>query len=203
MRTSFMANCQENIHDCYASIGGVEWLPGLDYLKPTDGTTKPYLEYGLCNPMSSLYNPMHCEKCDGWKSKVLTMQWMIAIILEHMLLLLKMVMAHLIPDTPKWIVDANARAAFRKEMDAKPKRDRQSTAAEMQEEWMERQAALAKIDPYRSDGQVGATEQPEAAPDEGMGDDEGEDVLTPIIRASIGERGHSLERSNSRISARL
>ena len=42
------ADCPRNYINCYASIGGVEWLPALEYLSSTATTTQNYERDGLC-----------------------------------------------------------------------------------------------------------------------------------------------------------
>ena len=117
-RTSYLAECIENVQDCYAPIGGVWWLPGVEYLPPTARTTESYTDQGLCNRHSKLYNEAHCRTCLAWTNTVWRTQLIIALIVEHLLLLLKLFLDAIIPDRPRWVVDANARKAFQKELSA-------------------------------------------------------------------------------------
>ena len=47
-------------------------------------------------------------------SQVLYIQMLVFVIVEHLLMLLKMLLAYVIPDSPRWVVDATARAEFSK-----------------------------------------------------------------------------------------
>ena len=77
-------------------------------------------------------------------------QWIVAIVVEHLLLLLKMLLAFFVPDTPRWVVDAQARASFQASVKHKAIR-RRSTADEEHAEYLERQQALAQIDVCEGD----------------------------------------------------
>jgi len=115
-RISYTAECLENVQDCYAAIGGVWWLPGVEYLPPTARTTLSYTYAGLCNEGSILHNVGHCNTCKAWINTVWRTQLIIALVIEHLLLLLKMCLATVIPDQPRWVVDENARKKFQSEL---------------------------------------------------------------------------------------
>ena len=57
--------CLENYYDCYAEIGGVDWLPAYAYLPGNATVSVEYFVYGICNEDSTLYNSLHCEVCTG------------------------------------------------------------------------------------------------------------------------------------------
>ena len=125
--TSFLAPCEENIVDCYAMIGRESWLPAASYASWSTVSTN-YVREGLCRESSPLYNQFHCETCEHWTNQVMSMQWMIALVVEHCLILLKMLLGYIIPDKPKWVVDAVARKDFKNEQRAAAKeRIRRST----------------------------------------------------------------------------
>jgi hypothetical protein len=136
--TSFLAPCEQNIMDCFANIGGEAWLPAASFLLynivdleyPATNFSSRYTEKlttGLCNEnfpsltykgetAQSLYNKAHCNACMAWVNDVFRWQVFAALLFEHLLLLLKMLLAFLIPDMPRWIIDANARKDFHNEM---------------------------------------------------------------------------------------
>jgi len=109
---SFYSKCQQNVLDCYANIGGESWLPAIDYLYREAPTTTKFTDDGLCNPDSPLYYPDYCNVCKNWQGEIsATMIWSVVVI-EHLLILFKMLLAYIIPDRPRWVVDANARKEF-------------------------------------------------------------------------------------------
>jgi hypothetical protein len=181
LRTSFLAPCKENVMDCFADIGGVPWLPATRYLSPHLRTSQPYALRGLCNPSSALHNELHCQKCEAWRNDVVTLQWIVAIVVEHLLLLFKMMLAYVVPDKPQWVEDARARSEFQKSFVAHA-RHRQSTAAEEEREWLDRREAITQIDVCEPDG-----------------DDDG-DERRPW---PSGGGGGGMVRTNSRFSANL
>jgi len=89
----------------------------MEYLvTPTISTpsTTIFLMDALCDTSSPLYNKLHCATCTGWSHEVLYIQMLVFVIVEHLLMLLKMLLAYVIPDSPRWVVDATARAEFSK-----------------------------------------------------------------------------------------
>ncbi len=122
---SFVIKCEQNINDCWAPVGGVEWLPALQYLvtpqDPTPSTTIQMVD-AICDDSSPLYNKLHCTTCQGWASEVLYLQMLVFVVVEHLLLLLKMFLAYAIPDSPQWVRDATARADFLKSVKQEVKR---------------------------------------------------------------------------------
>merc|ERR1711871_1475323 len=76
--------------------------------------------------MGELYNQLHCSYCEAWTSQVAIASLAIVLVLEHALLLFKMLLAYLIPDKPNWILDALARKRFMASA-KKLKRQRAST----------------------------------------------------------------------------
>jgi len=127
---SYLASCTQNVDDCFANIGGEPWLHGVDYMSPNSTYTIKYMQSGLCNPDSLLYNHWHCDQCTSWTAQVQRAQWVIVVFVEHLLLLFKLLIAYLIPDQPQWITDAVARKQFDKEMrEREENRKRRSTMA--------------------------------------------------------------------------
>jgi hypothetical protein len=112
---SFTIKCAQNINDCWAAVGGVEWLPAQQYLV-TEAMPRPYgtdeLKEAVCNRGSKMYNQLHCEMCEGWSNEVLFWQMLVLFLVEHVLLVLKVFLAFIIPDSPQWVRDATARADF-------------------------------------------------------------------------------------------
>ena len=115
-QTSFLAPCVENVYDCFANIGGEPWLPATKYLPNTSTFTYHYTRDGLCNRDSQLFHEFHCQTCTGWIEAVWGKQLLIAVIVEHLLLILKMYLSWAIPDKPRWVLDAVARRQFHNEM---------------------------------------------------------------------------------------
>jgi hypothetical protein len=129
--TTYLSKCEPNIVDCYANIGQEEWLSATTYLHPNMTTTTKYIN-ALCDadfpaPMDgttpSLYNELHCNTCRNWMNDVWRWQLFAALVIEHLLLLVKMLIAALVPDQPGWVVEANARKQFMLQMkDTKQRR---------------------------------------------------------------------------------
>ena len=74
---SFVQKCEQNVNDCWAPVGGVTWLPAMEYLvTPTISTpsTTIFLMDALCDTSSPLYNKLHCATCTGWSHEVLYIQ---------------------------------------------------------------------------------------------------------------------------------
>jgi len=101
--------------------------PGtLWQLLPTNSsTTVPYSEalckidpYGVGNAAvpNYLYDKSHCDVCNEWIKEVSVARLIFLMIVEHLLLFLKVFLAMIIPDKPKWVVKAEARADFAKEV---------------------------------------------------------------------------------------
>jgi hypothetical protein len=59
--TSFANGCDASSRACFAEIGGVDWLPADTYLPPDAVTTMSYMDEGLCNDDSVLYEEKHCD----------------------------------------------------------------------------------------------------------------------------------------------
>jgi hypothetical protein len=125
--TSWLTPCR-----CCASTHLRSWLPGVSYLYPGARTTLKYTEDGLCNTASLLYDINHCNQCRAWQSEVLTIMLWSVVVIEHLLILFKMLLAYLIPDQPRWIVNAIARKEFHNEMRAVKKRRASSIASSYQ-----------------------------------------------------------------------
>ena len=144
--TSFLAPCKENIEDCYAMIGKEWWLPAATYAPANVTVSLNYMRQGLCKPESLLYNEFHCQTCQHWTNKISATQWMIALVIEHLLILLKMLIGFLIPDTPQWVTDAVARKEFSKAAKAAEKERvrRSSVGASPLDRTMEEKEAVIK-----------------------------------------------------------
>jgi hypothetical protein len=115
--TTFYTKCEQNINDCWAPVGGVEWLPAMTYLVGPrwavgHSPTTVRLSKALCDPESPLHHPMHCRTCQGWGNEVLFIQLCVFVIVEHILLIFKLILAYAIPDSPEWVRDAIARRDF-------------------------------------------------------------------------------------------
>ena len=114
---SFIEKCPQNINDCWAPVGGVAWLPALEYLV-TSSTPNPastrFLVDAVCDEASVLYNKLHCNTCQEWGYEIFSWQLGIFILVEHVLILLKLFLAYVIPDEPHWVKDAEARNEFEK-----------------------------------------------------------------------------------------
>ena len=105
--------CADAVKACYAQIGGVEWLPASAYLDARASVTEPYTAEGLCgDPSNPLYDAEMCEACKYQISRVETVTAWFVIVVEHMLIVIKVLLMYLIPDTPRWIQDAEARRDF-------------------------------------------------------------------------------------------
>ncbi|KAL1500636.1 hypothetical protein AB1Y20_013285 [Prymnesium parvum] len=87
-------------------------------------TTVPYSEaicqnvpYGIGDAAvpNYLYDVSHCNICASWMREVSVARLIFLMIVEHLLLFLKVFLALAIPDKPKWVVRAEARADFAKE----------------------------------------------------------------------------------------
>jgi len=111
-KVSWEASCVDNVQDCFAVLGGEQWLPGTSFLSVNSTYSLSFTDFGLCRETSPLYNQWHCDKCTAWRNEVFKVQLLIALVLEHLLLLLKLLLAFLIPDKPQWVIDANARKQF-------------------------------------------------------------------------------------------
>jgi len=110
--TSYLGHCVENVNDCFAAIGSVPWLPAMEYLTNTSTYSLEFTDGGVCSSSSKLYNEFHCETCTAWKNEVFRTQLLLALILEHCLLLLKLLLDYIISDKPYWVLDAQARKKF-------------------------------------------------------------------------------------------
>ena len=115
--TTFYTKCEQNINDCWAPVGGVEWLPAMTYLvgpRWVDGHSPSTVRLykALCDPESPLHHPMHCRTCQGWGNEVLFIQLCVFVIVEHIFLIVKLILAYAIPDSPEWVRDAIARRDF-------------------------------------------------------------------------------------------
>ena len=112
MVKSFVESCEENYNDCYAEIGGVEWLPGTWYLPDDAAISTSYVHDGLCNTASPLYNKLHCEVCEVRRHEVMKLALSVLVVMEHILILVKVFLAFAVPDRPAWVTRAEARAHF-------------------------------------------------------------------------------------------
>ena len=95
-------------------------MPGTEYLSPTATISISYLYDGLCKKDSVLYSELHCSVCRARRYEVTLVLLWVAIVLEHMLLLLKVFLAFVVPDIPGYIVRAGARADFKRKHDGVP-----------------------------------------------------------------------------------
>jgi len=115
LRTSWRSPCPDNYRNCFVDIGGVPWLPGSEYLSWFEETSQSYLDQGLCNEGSRLYNAEHCTSCKHRTSAAyLGLSWFV-IVVEHVLILLKYCIMIAIPDKPKWVRKNEARVEYLKE----------------------------------------------------------------------------------------
>lgn len=110
---SFESDCSRNYLNCYADIGGVEWLPAAEFLTNEDVTSRHYYETGLCDPSSTLYSAAHCKTCERRRNEV---NWWLTgcfLAVENVLLVMHLLVAVGVPDKPKWVTADEARAEFR------------------------------------------------------------------------------------------
>ena len=93
---SFTTPCVAVVEDCYANVGGEEWLSAATYLGPGFATTQKFID-ALCDPtfpdpiqagVPSLYNELHCNACKNWMNDVWRWQLFAALVIEHLLLLI-------------------------------------------------------------------------------------------------------------------
>ena len=113
--TSWRSACATNRRECFADIGAVEWLPATLYLNPLEETSRSYQDHGLCNEESPLYNLEHCQLCRDWSAETyLGLVWFV-VILEHLLILIKIIVRTLVPDKPAWVRRGEARTLFMKD----------------------------------------------------------------------------------------
>jgi hypothetical protein len=108
LQIEWYADCPRNWRNCDAQIGGEEWLPATSYLTPKHSTTKPYLEAGLCDPSSSLYNEPHCHLCKERLLKVDYGLLIFVLLLEHALLMAVLVARNTASGKPGWVKRAEA-----------------------------------------------------------------------------------------------
>jgi hypothetical protein len=115
LNISWASDCVRNYLNCYAKIGGVAWLRGVDYLSPEDTTSRKYVEDGLCSPGSPLFHVAHCKSCKARRGEVSTSLMWGFIVIEHTLILAKLLIWLLMPGEPRWVTIERARTEFRKE----------------------------------------------------------------------------------------
>ena len=115
LNISLYSDCARNYKNCFAQIGGEEWLPALEYLAMSDATTREYFEFGLCAEGSALYNQAHCDLCTERRQTVAVVLAWIFIGIEHVLVLTKLLMRLVLPEKPRWVIIEEAHAEFRTE----------------------------------------------------------------------------------------
>ena len=109
---AWRSDCADNWLSCYAQIGGEEWLPAKTYLSSQELTSLPYYNNGLCNSNSPLYNEAHCDMCEERMQRTTLALAVCAVLLEHILIVVKLLVLWCAPSTPYWVVAAEARRAF-------------------------------------------------------------------------------------------
>ena len=74
LQYSIYDQCLENYYDCYAEIGGVDWLPAYTYLPSNATVSVQFYNYGICKPDSPPdVNPPCCAPAKappvkpGWR----------------------------------------------------------------------------------------------------------------------------------------
>ena len=109
---SFLDECEENYFNCYAEIGGVEWLPASEYLRELATVSVSYFDFGICKDDSLLYNELMCDECKLRRRTV--SYWLLLLFVASCILfvLIKLLITWLVPDTPAWVVASKARADF-------------------------------------------------------------------------------------------
>ena len=112
LQYSIYDQCLENYYDCYAEIGGVDWLPAYTYLPSNATVSVEFYAYGICNDKSKLYNSLHCEVCQGNRREVLLFLIYVVVALEHICILLKVALGWFVADKPAWVIASEARATF-------------------------------------------------------------------------------------------
>jgi len=139
--TSYTAVCEENVLDCFATIGGAYWLPASIYLVNGSTATVSYMDGGLCNPNHVLlYDPRHCEVCRAWSSSVVRLSLWVFLLVEHFLMLIKLCLGNAISDVPRWVTQEVSRKSF----EVKLKKDRAEAKAR---EIRERVAGAKAVNP--------------------------------------------------------
>ena len=104
---SWGEDCVSNWRECYLNIGGTPEYPAWQYL-PTNITVSVPLLTALCEKkvaaeMQTLYDEEHCFVCQARQRAVsLSLVWTV-FILEHVLVLVKLFLAALVPDVPRWV----------------------------------------------------------------------------------------------------
>ena len=115
-QVSYEASCERNYRNCFADIGGVEWLPASVYLSDLYEVTQSYHAYGLCNATSPLYNAAHCALCDKRTGEVYLALLLFVLVLEHLLVACKLGLVLAIPERPVWVRKSEASNEFAKEL---------------------------------------------------------------------------------------
>ena len=96
--------------------GAESWLPASLYLDPLEEASQPYMSEGLCNALSPLFNPAHCDLChDRSAETYLYLSWFV-IIMEHLLILLKLTVVASVPEKAAWVRKSEARSHFVQEL---------------------------------------------------------------------------------------
>lgn len=108
LQIEWYANCPRNWRNCYAHIGGVEWLPARAYLSVNHSTTSPYVDKGLCDASSPLFNEAHCHLCKERMVSVDKGLLMFVLILEHALVIAVLAARSAFYDKPEWVQRAEA-----------------------------------------------------------------------------------------------
>lgn len=135
---AYDADCVRNYRNCYAKIGGVEWLPAVSYLSLDDMTTREYLDDGLCNHNSTLYNQLHCATCRYRREQVSNRLAWLLIVTEHIFLMAQIFAKMAVPSKPNWVVTEEAKKEHVKEELAQESLAHESVAQEQAEAspWM-------------------------------------------------------------------
>ena len=63
-----------------AEVGGVEWLPGVEYLYQNSTTTLDFTAWGVCNEQSSLHNEQFCVICKERVSYVHSTRYIVLLV---------------------------------------------------------------------------------------------------------------------------
>ena len=105
---SIDAVCLETYLDCYAEVGGVDWLPANLYLK-RDATVSVRYSDAVCEPSHPVYSEAECKQCKIRTGEVDNNAYLFILIVLVGMALIKVALVWLVPDKPFAIVQAEAR----------------------------------------------------------------------------------------------
>jgi len=132
--SSWSDKCKDNVKVCFEYIGGVDWLPASRFLSFNASTSQEFVDSGLCNEDSLLYDQPFCDWCKAQTNKVQLYQAWFVIFMEHFLVLLKVFVSWVVPDTPGYVVREKAKTKFVEDWDHPFHRSEESFRAHEEEQ---------------------------------------------------------------------